>query len=187
MWFGRNKLIKIALEHHNIPDDFLKLLKGTVGIITTDLDKSEVQDILQQHEQVTQLKSGQRTPKTIKLHQGALFRGGQHSIDLGIPSNLAGEEEAMPPSLELQLRKLGVPTKLNKGVVELFKDFVVCEEGKLCSPEQAQILVRLTTRLFIWLTVTETLELEHFNIQGDNTRRIPRRKSHTLRKSKGNC
>ncbi|KAF5786854.1 putative 60S ribosomal protein L10P, insertion [Helianthus annuus] len=39
------------------------------------------------------------------------------------------------------LRKQGMPVRLNKGVVELVGDFVVCEEGKLISPESSRILV----------------------------------------------
>ncbi|KAJ0884163.1 putative 60S ribosomal protein L10P, insertion [Helianthus annuus] len=42
--------------------------------------------------------------------------------------------------MEPFLRKQGMPVRLNKGVVELVGDFVVCEEGKLISPESSRIL-----------------------------------------------
>ncbi|XXG69250.1 hypothetical protein AAC387_Pa06g2171 [Persea americana] len=46
--------------------------------------------------------------------------------------------------MEPFLRKQGMPVRLNKGVVELVSDFVVCEEGKPLSPKASRILVRLS-------------------------------------------
>jgi hypothetical protein len=45
-------------------------------------------------------------------------------------------------SMEPHLRKLGMPTRLNKGVIELDRHFTVCKEGATLTPEQAKILVR---------------------------------------------
>jgi len=120
---------------------FAKLIKGNVGVITANMTKHELEAVLDMHQQITEIKAGQLIPTTIKLHEGPIFRGGKHS--LALIGRLEGDEEAMPATLEVQLRKLGMPTKLNKGTVELYKDFVVCEQGKICTPEQAQILVRL--------------------------------------------
>lgn len=44
-------------------------------------------------------------------------------------------------SMEPHLRKLGMPTRLNKGVIELDRNYVVCREGVVLTPEQAKILV----------------------------------------------
>ena len=45
--------------------------------------------------------------------------------------------------MEPQLRKLGLPTTLVKGVVTMFKEHVVCKEGDVLTPEQTQILKHL--------------------------------------------
>lgn len=40
-----------------------------------------------------------------------------------------------------------MPTKLERGVVTLIKDFEVCKEGTVLTPEQAKILELLEYRL----------------------------------------
>lgn len=44
-------------------------------------------------------------------------------------------------SMEPQLRKLGLPTSLVKGVITLNQEHKVCAKGSILTPEQAQILV----------------------------------------------
>lgn len=41
-------------------------------------------------------------------------------------------------AIEPHLRGLGLPTKLEKGVVALYKEHTVCVEGKTLTPEQAR-------------------------------------------------
>lgn len=43
-------------------------------------------------------------------------------------------------AMEPQLRKLGMPTELKKGVINLLQDYTVCKEGDTLTSEQAQIL-----------------------------------------------
>ncbi|KAM1552298.1 hypothetical protein ACFXTH_044448 [Malus domestica] len=40
-----------------------------------------------------------------------------------------------------------MPVRLNKGVIELVSDFLVCDEGKPLSPESARILRLLGTKM----------------------------------------
>jgi len=53
----------------------------------------------------------------------------------------AGPLEGFAFSLEPTLRQLGLKTKLNKGVVELIEEHVVCKKGQVLSPEQCRLLV----------------------------------------------
>ena len=43
-------------------------------------------------------------------------------------------------ALEPQLRTLGMPTALKKGVIHLIKDYTVCKKGDKLTSEQARIL-----------------------------------------------
>lgn len=52
-------------------------------------------------------------------------------------------------SIEPHLRQLGMPTALQKGVVTLLKEYVVCKKGQALTPEQARILVSMIY-YFLW-------------------------------------
>ena len=41
--------------------------------------------------------------------------------------------------MEPGLRKQGVPSKLNKGVVEVVSDYTVCRKGDRLTPQQVQL------------------------------------------------
>eukprot|EP01121_Diplochlamys_sp_Union-15-3_P018213 TRINITY_DN6596_c0_g1_i4.p1 TRINITY_DN6596_c0_g1~~TRINITY_DN6596_c0_g1_i4.p1 ORF type:complete len:149 (+),score=29.35 TRINITY_DN6596_c0_g1_i4:80-526(+) len=51
-----------------------------------------------------------------------------------------GPLNQFPHSMELHLRKLGVPTELRAGVIYCRYDFTVCKEGDILTPENARIL-----------------------------------------------
>lgn len=44
-------------------------------------------------------------------------------------------------SFEPQLRKLGLPSELRKGIPALMKPYTVCKKGDVLNSKQAQILV----------------------------------------------
>jgi len=53
----------------------------------------------------------------------------------------SGPLNDFPYSMEPQLRKLGLPTALQRGVINLTQDYTVCTKGSVLTPEQVQILV----------------------------------------------
>lgn len=53
----------------------------------------------------------------------------------------AGPMKQFNFALEPRLRDLGLPTKLEKGVIVLEKDHVVCEEGDVLTHDQTMMLV----------------------------------------------
>lgn len=53
----------------------------------------------------------------------------------------AGLLQQFSHALEPHLRKLGMPTRIERGVPELMKDFEVCVKGEALTPSQASILV----------------------------------------------
>ncbi|CRK92773.1 CLUMA_CG006255, isoform A [Clunio marinus] len=43
-------------------------------------------------------------------------------------------------AIEPHLRRPGMPTKLDRGIVTLMNDYTICEKGQTLTPEQAKIL-----------------------------------------------
>lgn len=73
-------------------------------------------------------RAGIRAPKTVTIPLGPVM---QHHSD---------PPEAMPHNEEPQLRKLGLTTRLNRGVPTLDVPYKICEQGKKLTPEQSQLL-----------------------------------------------
>ncbi|KAJ8930580.1 hypothetical protein NQ314_016601 [Rhamnusium bicolor] len=96
-------------------------LKGQCGLLFTDTPNEEVMEWFSNFSVDEFARSGFKVNKTIKLDEGPLPQ--------------------FPHAMEPYLReKLGLPTKLDKGVVTLIKDFEVCKSGNVLTPEQARIL-----------------------------------------------
>ncbi|KAL1244835.1 mRNA turnover protein [Trichinella spiralis] len=73
-----------------------------------------------------------------KLEQPEFARSGNKATEtITIP---AGPLEQFQFTIEPLLRKLGLPVTLEKGVIIMEKDFVVCKKDCVLTPEQAKIL-----------------------------------------------
>ena len=66
-----------------------------------------------------------------------LRTGGTALEDVDIP---AGPLNQFGHAMEPQLRALGLPTELKKGVIHLMKSHRVCKQGEKLTAQQAQIL-----------------------------------------------
>ncbi|XP_050377056.1 uncharacterized protein LOC126794389 [Argentina anserina] len=125
-FLGSNKVMQIALgrsESDEIKTGLHKVsevLHGNAGLCFTNLPKEEVERLFNEYEEYDFARTGSIATEKVELQEGPL--------------------EQFSHEMEPFLRKQGMPVRLNKGVVELVADFVVCEEGKPLSPESARIL-----------------------------------------------
>ncbi|XP_030078283.1 mRNA turnover protein 4 homolog [Microcaecilia unicolor] len=126
IFFGKNKVMMVALgkspadEYKDNLHKLSKCLRGEVGLLFTNRTKEEVNDWFGQFKEIDYARAGNKATFTVALDAGPL--------------------EQFPHSMEPQLRQLGLPTSLKKGIVTLLSDFEVCKEGNVLTPEQARIL-----------------------------------------------
>ncbi|XP_056631583.1 mRNA turnover protein 4 homolog [Diorhabda sublineata] len=157
-FFGKNKVIAIGLgrtPEEEVEDDLHKLagsMKGQCGLLFTDCKKKEVVEWFDSYSVDEYARSGFKTTTSIKLEAGPL--------------------KQFSHSIEPYLRQLGMPTKLDKGVVTLIKDFDVCKAGTVLTPEQAKILELLDHRLATFKLVliakwTKGKGFEKFDIEDE--------------------
>ncbi|OAY39900.1 mRNA turnover protein 4 homolog [Manihot esculenta] len=125
-FLGSNKVMQVSLGR-SVADEIRpgihkvsKLLRGDAGLFLTKLPKEEVERLFNEYEEYDFARTGSIATEKMELKEGPL--------------------EQFTHEMEPFLRKQGMPVRLNKGVVELVSDFVVCEEGKHLSPESARIL-----------------------------------------------
>lgn len=124
-FLGSNKVMQISLGRSAADElrpgirKVSKLLHGNTGLFLTNLPKEEVHRIFNEFEEYDFARTGSDATERVELKDGPL---------------------EFTHEMEPFLRKQGMPVRLNKGVVELVSDFVVCEEGKPLSPESARIL-----------------------------------------------
>lgn len=84
-------------------------IRGTVGLLFTKLSHDEIQEGIENY-----------------VHEDYARVGARATLDFSLTAGpLSGPMGPLPHTLEPQLRKFGMPTKLNKGVVELLADFTV--------------------------------------------------------------
>ncbi|KAL6964354.1 hypothetical protein U1Q18_035409 [Sarracenia purpurea var. burkii] len=125
-FLGSNKVMQVSLGR-SVADEvrpglhkISKLLRGDSGLFFTNLPKEEVRRIFNEYEEYDFARTGSIAAEKVEIKEGPL--------------------DQFTHEMEPFLRKQGMPVRLNKGVVELVSDFVVCEEGRQLSPESARIL-----------------------------------------------
>ncbi|CAN2388002.1 ribosomal large subunit assembly, partial [Pristimantis euphronides] len=126
LFFGKNKVMIVALgkdscdEYKDNLHKLSKCLRGEVGILFTNRTEKEVKEWFEQFKETDFARSGNKATYAVVLDEGPL--------------------EQFTHSMEPQLRQLGLPTTLKKGVVTLLSDYEVCKEGDILTPEQTRIL-----------------------------------------------
>lgn len=125
-FLGKNRVISVALGRSKEDEckenvhEISKRLKGQCGILFTDKSSEEVFKYFNKHVESDYARSGNIASETVTLKPGPL--------------------EQFPFNMEPYLRQLGLPTSLQKGVVTLLKEHVVCKEGSTLTPEEARLL-----------------------------------------------
>lgn len=142
IFFGRNKLIAAALGRTaadayraGLDEVADGLLGGEAGLIFTDESLEAVQQALSESRVPEYARAGFEATEDVVLPQGVL-------------SQFAG-------SMEPYLRKLGLPTKLQAGAVQLLCDYTVCKAGDVVSSDQAKLMQLLDVKQALFeLTLT---------------------------------
>lgn len=134
---GKNKLLQIALgrtpeeEYSDNLRHVAKLVTGSVGLLITSLDRSEVADYFDKEVQEQDFaRAGAVAPATVRITQEMV--------------------ETHPVSMVEQFRKLGMPVEVQVGKVGFvggIKEFLVCKEGDVLSVENCKILVHFGIQL----------------------------------------
>ncbi|NXX21341.1 MRT4 protein, partial [Podargus strigoides] len=126
IFFGKNKVMMVALgrepssEYKENLHKVSKHLRGEVGLLFTNRTREEVDEWFSKFKEVDFARAGNKATYAVSLDTGPL--------------------KQFPHSMEPQLRQLGLPTALKKGVVTLLSDYEVCKEGDVLTPEQARVL-----------------------------------------------
>ncbi|KAK4299538.1 hypothetical protein Pmani_027206 [Petrolisthes manimaculis] len=125
-FLGKNKVMALALgrtPEEEIQDNLHKVsqkLVGQGGLLFTNATNEEVIKYFDNAKFPVTPHAGDIASETVELKQGLL--------------------EQFSHALEPHLRKLGLPTRIERGVPELMKDYVVCIKGHALTPTQASIL-----------------------------------------------
>jgi len=125
-FIGKNRVIAKALgktEEEEYNENLHKvsfLLRGQCGLLFTNEKTEDVLEYFQNLAEPDYARTGGQCTETLVLPAGPL--------------------PDFSHAIEPQLRLLGLPTTLNKGVVTLIHEHTVCKEGDVLSSEQARIL-----------------------------------------------
>jgi mRNA turnover protein 4 len=132
-FMGSNKVMQVALgkgPEDEQRDGLHKLsshVRGHAGVCFSNLSAADLASALERYATADFARTGSVASETVVVERGPV-RGPHGGL--------------MEHTMEPTLRKNGMPTKLNRGVIELLADHVVCKEGEHVSP-QAAILLRL--------------------------------------------
>ena len=125
-FLGKNRVMALALgkdeagEYNTNLHKVSRLLRNQCGLLFTNEKTDSVLEFFGDHEEADYARTGGVATEDVALPEGPL--------------------EQFPHSMEPQLRALGMPTALKKGVVTLLGEHTVCKAGDTLTSEQARIL-----------------------------------------------
>jgi len=135
IFFGRTKLLSSALgrtpseEHRDGLHQVSQALhgEGESGLLFTNVPLEEVQKVLTEAQLDEFARAGAPATEAVELPAGPLPQ--------------------FPHNMEPYLRKLGLPTRLDNGVVTLRYNHAICREGATLNSDQAKVLRLLGIRM----------------------------------------
>lgn len=126
---GKNTLIRKALRElgNSTFDPLLPLIKGNVGLVFTDGDLTRVLKVIKECRKGAPAKADIVAP-----------------CDVYVPAG----RTSMEPGQTSFLQALNIPTKINRGTIEILQDVQLIWEGKKVSSSAATLLQKLDIRPF---------------------------------------
>lgn len=112
--------LELGLKNAEVSDELIERLEGQRGLLFTKEDKETVCDWFKEYSTEEFARGGFKAAETVTLPEGPL--------------------PDFSHAIEPHLRKLGMPTSLQKGIVTLIGEYTVCKKGQTLTPEQAKIL-----------------------------------------------
>lgn len=138
LFFGKTKVMAKALGDSPATEPFPGTsllsphLTGAVGLLFTPRDPQAVASYFESFCPLDYARAGTVASRSFTIPAGTLYsRAGE------IPES---EDVPIGHSAEPGLRKLGVPTRLVKGRIELEHDFEVCKDGQVLGSGQTTLL-----------------------------------------------
>lgn len=140
IFFGKLRVIARALGE--TPEEEIRpglgkiaqRLRGNVGLLMTDSPPAEVLDWCSDYRRLDYARMGSHATETIVMPAGPV-------------ECRTNPPETLPHNMEPQLRALGMPTQLKRGVPTLLEEFSVCKKGEKLTAEKAQILKHLLVQM----------------------------------------
>lgn len=109
-----------------------KHLTGNVGLLFSSREPQSILEYFSTYAPLDYARAGSIASRTFTVPAGTVYsRGGEIAAEEDLP---------LPHSLEVNLRQLGMPTRLVKGRVELEEEYTVCAEGEVLSSSQTALL-----------------------------------------------
>lgn len=140
IFFGKLKVLALALgmtEEEEVRTGISGIsqrLSGDVGLLFTESSPAEVIDWFQDYQRVDFARGGSKATETIELPEGPVMAR-------------SNPPDTLPHPVEPQLRQLGMPTELRRGIPTLLQDYTVCKKGQILTADQAQILKHILVHM----------------------------------------
>ncbi|EST09933.1 Ribosomal protein L10/acidic P0 [Kalmanozyma brasiliensis GHG001] len=140
IFFGKLKVLALALgmtEEEEVRTGISGIsqrLSGDVGLLFTESSPAEVIDWFKDYQREDFARGGSKATETIELPEGPVMAR-------------SNPPDTLPHPVEPQLRQLGMPTELKRGIPTLLQSYTVCKEGQTLTSSQAQVLKHILVHM----------------------------------------